>query len=192
MVTVPWMIDNSDEAGNLNTMSNEMLRPNILLQSHNFLAYECGNLHMVDQREATRAKLLKIVGEISSRGTNHDTISQNPDPIRHDAVERSRSSLPAIKSVLLPDKECVDNYPTDFLTIDHPYAKAMPTFFPSGEGDYDSESRQIQVSEVAFVNHYIRYARKELAEFSPFVFYSLYRIETKRVTASEHALRGYV
>ena len=87
MVTVPWTIDNPDEAANLVAVSNEMLRPDILLQSHNFLAYECGNLHMVDHREATRAKLLKIVGEISSRGTNHDTISQNPDTKRRSGAQ---------------------------------------------------------------------------------------------------------
>ena len=45
---------------------------------------------------------------------------------------------------------------------------------------------------MAFVNHYICYARKELAEFSPFIFHSLYRIETKRVTASKHAPRGFL
>ena len=72
-----------------------------------------------------------------------------------------------------------------------PIPSQPPYFSPYGHGDFDSSSRVVPVSETEFVNHFLRYARKELAEFTPFIFHSLYRIETARATASVHSHHGY-
>ena len=111
------------------------------------------------------------------------------DLLENDAVERNRTKLPRVWSIFIPDQ--ISYHPVNFLDIEHPYAKSTPSFFPQGLGDFDSATRSFQVSETDFVIHYLRYARKELSTFTPFIFHSLYRIDTARTVASSRAYRGF-
>ena len=163
-------------------------RPEVLIRAHNFLAFQCGNSHMRETREADRARL----GEIGIRQEELAVpILPHLDLLEHDAVERNRTKLPGVWSVFIPDQINYQDNPVNFLNIENPYTKSLPSYFPHGEGDFDSATRSTSVSETDFVIHYLRYARKELSTFRPFVFNSLYRIDTARTVASSHAYRGF-
>ena len=162
------------------------VRPQLLVSAHDFLAYQCSNPHMQASREADRARLMGIDESMPDQQEGMVNLL-----LERDAVERNRTKLKAIRSVFLPDQADIQGNPLNFLKIQQPYAKSMPVFFPSGQDDFDSGTRNIVVSETEFVTHYLRYARKELAEFSPFLFHSLYRIEMARTAASVHVHHGY-
>merc|ERR1719186_1384443 len=188
VVTVPAMLDNATNPAATMAVPDHCgeVRPQLLVSAHDFLAYQCSNPHMQASREADRARLMGIDESMPDQQEGMVNLL-----LERDAVERNRSKLKAIWSIFLPDQSDNQGNPHNFLRIKEPYAKAMPSYFPSGHGDFDSGTRNVVVSETEFVNHYLRYARKELAEFRPFVFHSLYRIEIARTTASVHAHHGY-
>ena len=193
IVMVPAMVDTpSNPAASMAVPGHRGVRPEVLISAHEFLAFQCSNSHMIDSRERDRVKFLELAHEMVEQQVQ---LENQPlygiDPYARDAVERNRTKLTEVRSVFLPDHgERIEN-PTNFLKIVYPYAESAPIFFPYGLGDFDTASRVVPVSESEFVVHYLRYARKELAEFTPFVFHSLYRIETSRATASVHAHHGY-
>ena len=117
-----------------------------------------------------------------------------PEDLSKDPVERSRSKLPHVSSVFLPDSERISSgvtFPVNFLDTRHPYVRTMPTFFPKGlEGLHDPD-RQIQPTELEFVLHYLRNVRKDLSENFDFVALAALRLETSKVQQCLNALRGY-
>jgi hypothetical protein len=190
IVMVPAMFDSNTDP-TATTAVQELSRvsqPQVLIRAHNFLAFQCHNSHLQGTREFDRARLIQISGCVS--GLQEGTVN-SPSFIEREAVEQNRTKLPFIWSAFIPDKSDIEKNPVNFLKIKNPYAKAMPIFFPHGNGDFDCDSRGVEVSETEFVNHYLRYARKQLVEFTPFVFHSLYRIDTFRARASILAPRGY-
>ena len=156
MVTTPAMKDTATnvEASDALHVINGYIRSDVLLQSHRLLAFECENPYMKETREVDRERLDGIAVQLEGLP---EMPTPNPELLDHYPVERNRSMLSTIKSVFLPDMEC--QRPTNFLKIKHRYGKSMPIFFPSGGEDFDDESRPIPVSELEFVNHYLRYLR---------------------------------
>jgi hypothetical protein len=161
--------------------TDRVVQPQLLLRAHDFLAVQCRNPYA----EVNNERLTRLIGSLA---TQQEAINL-PLPIGLDVVEQHRTKLGALSSVFLPDQSNILS-PVNFLDIMHPYARAMPIFFPDPQDDFDGDRRML-VTETEFVNHYLKYARKELAQFTPFVFHSLFRIDTLRTTASAHAHRGY-
>ena len=185
MVMVPVMFDSppDQEAPLPAQRLNRVSQPDVLLRAHNFLAYQCMNSYV----EADTARLMQQLGSIQSQ---HQNVVNLASPLVEGVVEQNRTNLRVISSVFLPDQSVKEMDIVNFLNMKHPYAKAMPLFFPDGQGDFDSADRVIKVSETDFVNHYLRNARKQLVEFSPFIFHSLFRIESFKASACIHSPRG--
>ena len=164
--------------------TDRVVQPQSLLRAHEFLAIQCNNPYV----EANSERLAQLLGSAASQPGE---VINLPLPIGLDVIEQNRTNLEVLSSVFLPDQSNVDLNPVNFLDIKHPFAKAFPIFFPDSQGDFDCDERRFKVSETEFVSHYLKYVRKQLAEFSPFIFHSLFRIDTFRTTASTHAHRGY-
>ena len=186
MVMVPIMFDSpKDQVVELYAPRlSRVNQPQLLLRAHDFLANHCRNSYV----EANTDRLMQQLGSIQSQ---HEDAMPLLSPLVQGVVEKYRTNLRVISSVFLPDQSATE-MAVNFLNMKHPYAKAMPLYFPDGQDDFDLEDRVVKVSETEFVNHYLRYARKQLVEFTPFVFHSLFRIESFRASASIHSPRGYL
>ena len=168
-VMVPAMYDSpTNQAATVAVLrTDRVVQPQLLLRAHDFLAVQCRNPYV----EVNNESLTQLIGSLA---TQQEAINL-PLPIGLDVVEQHCTKLGALSSVFLPDQSNIELSPVNFLDIEHPYARAMPIFFPDPQDDFDGDRRML-VTETEFVNHYLKYARKELAQFTPFVFNSLFRI----------------
>ena len=81
--------------------------------------------------------------------------------------------------------------PSNFMSLQQPYSKTFPVFFPRGRGDVDDERRDPSLSESEWSIHMLRSVRKELAEFDLFVFAAAFRLDTAKVTKAIHNSASY-
>ena len=161
MVMVSVMFDNlQDQPATLPASRlNRVSQPQLLLRAHNFLAYHCDNNYVEANTDRLRLNLNSIQNQ-------HEHAVSLPSPIVEGVVEENRTNLRVLSSVFLPDQSATEMNIVNFLSMKHPYARAVPVFFPDGHSDFDSDDRAVKVTETEFVNHYLKYARKQLVEFS--------------------------
>ena len=125
--------------------------------------------------------------------TNIESMDEELSDLRKYPEYKSIPSEPDItnEAVLLPEgtfAPASSSHPINFLKIQKPYSKILPTFFPSEQDDLMRFS-QLGITEGQWVNHMMKNVKKTISENSVFVFASSYRMDMQRL---ESASRGAI